>query len=192
MSDNIKIKTPRGEAWYPCLNRTNTWKGADTGKYTCKIVFTGESLEEMKNIINDALVEAYGPKKAAAVWTSDKPPIRTKDGKSYVNFSTKATAQDGSPRKVAIWDAKGRSVERELNIGSGSTIKIAGSMSLFPAKDPGVAFYLNAVQVIKLVQFTGGASFEAEEDPDAFDADEFDGSAGAPADAAAPHGRGDF
>ena len=192
MSDNIKITTPRGEAFYPCLNRTNTWKGQDTGKYTCKIVFTGEALEKMKKLINDALVEAYGPKRAAAVWASEKPPIRTKDGKSFVNFSTKATSQDGKPRKVAICDSKGRLVERELNVGSGSIIKIQGSMSIFAPKDPGVAFYLNAVQVIKLVEYKGGASFEAEDDADAFDADEFDSPHEAAEKHKTTHGRGDF
>lgn len=196
MSDTTKIKTPRGEAYFPCLNRTNTFNGKDTGKYTCKIILTGEHLEEMKKIINDALEEAYGPKKAAAVWASDKPPIRTKDGKSYVNFSTNAITKDGRPRKVAIFDAKGRPVERELDIGSGSIIKIDGAISVFPPKDPGVAFYLNAVQVIKLVEYKPGASFDAEDDDDAFDADEFDGrasgSSGDKEEPASAHGRGDF
>lgn len=193
MSDNIKITTPRGEAFYPCLNRTNTWKGVDSGKYTCKIVFSGEQLEEMKKLINDALEEAYGPKKAAAVWASDKPPIKTKDGKSFVTFATKAITPDGKPRKVAIFDAKGRMVEREINVGSGSIIKIQGSMSIFAPKDPGVTFYLNAVQVIKLVEYKGGASFEAEDDDDAFDADEFDGAAHeGHEEPMTTHGRGDF
>ncbi|WP_427975640.1 hypothetical protein [Acidocella sp.] len=131
----------------------------------------------MKEKINDALVDAYGPKKAAKVWEEKKPIKTTKDGeKSFIKFSANSTTKDGKPRVVALFDSKGNPVKREVNLGSGSIIRVNCSITLFPADDPGVGFYMNSVQIIKYVEYVPGGGFEADdEDGDGFVADEFDG-----------------
>jgi hypothetical protein len=61
--------------------------------------------------------------------------------------------------KPKIYDAKGIEVTTLLNIGNGSTIKVSGQGSPWyvPATGKvGVKLYLDAVQVINVVEFGGG------------------------------------
>ncbi|EKN00829.1 hypothetical protein [Acidocella sp. MX-AZ02] len=155
----IDFISPMGEAFWPALNRTETYKGKDTGKFTMKLVLTGKALEDMRTKINDALVDAYGPKKAEAVW-KEKPPIKTtKDGsKAFIKYTANAVIND-KPRIIALFDSQDNLITRPLSIGSGSIIRVNGSMSLFEAKDPGMWFSMNSIQVIKYVEYVPGGGF---------------------------------
>ncbi|MBB5372277.1 hypothetical protein [Acidocella aromatica] len=154
MGERVAYTSPWGEVFECHLTETARFKGKDTGSYTCTLVFEGEALEKLKQDLNEFLVDTYGPKKAAQVW-KDKPPIKvTKDGeKSFIRWSTKAVDKDGKARKVMIYDSKGNPVKRELNIGSGSIIRVKGTIGAFPSDDPGLAFYMDSIQVIKYVEY---------------------------------------
>lgn len=174
MAESRKIKTPRGIAFYPSLNRTERYQGKDTGNYTLKLILSGDALETMTTEVNDFLEEAYGPKKAAKVKSPFKvtKPKEGEDQQTYIVFRAKAVVNDRE-RKVAIFDSKGKPVEREISLGSGSVVKVNGSMKAFD-DEPGIAFYMDAVQVIKYVEYKPAAGFDAEEDEDGFSGDEFD------------------
>lgn len=189
MSERSSITTPRGTAHWPVLGRTETFQGKDTGKYVVKIIFTGPELVEMQQTVSDFLVEAYGPKKAATV---PSPFKVTKEGETYLRFSAQAVIRD-RPRVVALFNAKGAPVAQSYadKLGSGSTIRVKGSMVTFDDK-PGVAFYMDSVMIIKLVEFTQGGGFAAEDDADGWTGDEFDGGTTPGVPAASPAASPDF
>jgi hypothetical protein len=148
MGERIKFKSPRGEIVEASLYRTETYKGKDTGNYVLKLVLTGDALEAVKAQVEEFLVDTYGPKKAK---DAKRPFKTTKDGsKTFITFKAKAEI-DGKPRHIGIFDSKGAPVKRELNIGSGSIVKVAGTMASW-AEEPGVSFYMDAVQVINLIE----------------------------------------
>ena len=105
------------------------------------------------------------------------------------------TFKTGVRFPVRVFDAKGNKVTGDLNIGNGSSVKVAGSYTFYgPDKSGGgVKLYLNAVQVVDLVEWSGGEAgdygFAAEEGfnveapfEEAFAAPEDTGNGGIPVD----------
>jgi hypothetical protein len=178
--DRKKFKSQRGVAHWPSLNRTESYKGKDTGNYTLKLILEGAALEATKAEVEEFLVDTYGPKKAklaASPFKLTKPKEGSGDKpKTFITFRMKAVGKDGDPRNVALYDAKGNPVKRKVNLGSGSVVKVNGTMSAFK-EDPGVAFYMNSVQIIKLVEYQSADGFDAVEDEDGWSGDEFDAEA---------------
>ena len=68
-----------------------------------------------------------------------------------------------SSKKPTLFDAKGNVIKTDLPVGNGSIIKLSGVMGTYSAGgNIGVTAYLNAVQIIDLVEF-GGSTFEEED-----------------------------
>jgi hypothetical protein len=139
MADDRKaFQCPIGTAHFPSLTKTETYKGKDTGNYTLKLKLSGEALAQVKAEVEEFLVDTYGPKKAKTVASPFKL-TKPRDGgepETFIVFRAKAVIND-KERKVAIFDAKGKPVDREVNLGSDSVVKVNGYMSAFQDK-PGV------------------------------------------------------
>lgn len=174
MSEKVKFKSPRGTALYPCLNRSETYQGKPTGKYTLKLILTGDALKAVQTQVEEFLLETYGPKKAKLAASPFKltKPKDGEEAQTYIKFSTNCKTKDGDDRTVPLFDSKGNAVKRKVSLGSGSVIKVNGTMTSFDEK-PGVAFYLDAVQILKLVEYQSSGGFEADEEGE-FEGDEFD------------------
>jgi len=148
MGERTKFKSPRGEIVEASLYKTERLVGFDTGSYLVRLALAGDALETVKARVEEFLVDTYGPKKAKH---AKRPFKTTKDGsKTFITFRAKAVI-DGRPRHLGIFDSKGVPVKRELNIGSGSIVRVAGTMASW-AEEPGVSFYMDAVQVINLIE----------------------------------------
>jgi hypothetical protein len=172
MADDRKtFQSPIGTAHWPSLNRTETFKGKDTGNYTLKLILEGAALDATKAEVDEFLVDTYGPKKAktaASPFKLTKPKEGSGDSpKTFITFRMKAVGKDGEPRHVTLYDAKGNAVMRKVNLGSGSIVKVNGTMSAFK-EDPGVAFYMDSVQIIKLVEYPPPSPFSPVDYPDGF------------------------
>jgi hypothetical protein len=173
MADDRKtFQSPIGTAHWPSLNRTETYKGKDTGNYTLKLILEGAALEQVKAEVDEFLVDTYGPKKAktaASPFKLTKPKEGSGDKpETFITFRRKAVGLDGEPRHVALYDTKGNPVKRKVNLGSGSIVKVNGSMSAAFKDEPGVAFYMDSVQIIKLVEYPPPSPFRPVDDPDGF------------------------
>lgn len=89
-----------------------------------------------------------------------------------LRFSTGTTYKDGKAKVIDIYNAKGRKVKlpEDVLIGNGTLGCISGAMGIYEAKakgktvDAGVTLYLNAIQVIKLEEYSQDAGFEAHDD----------------------------
>lgn len=97
-----------------------------------------------------------------------------------LRFSTDTTWPDGKAKNIDIYNAKGRKVAlpAETKIGNGSIGCIAGAMGIYTAEakgkviDAGVTLYLNAIQILKLEEYSQDAGFDSHDDEDGWSGDE--------------------
>jgi hypothetical protein len=100
-----------------------------------------------------------------------------------------ATTKDGKPRSPKLFDAKGKGIDASrVNVGGGSLIKVSFSVGtngddragyyMPSTKEAGIKLYLNAVQIIKLEEWSSGSasSFGFEEDEEGYSYEESTGS----------------
>lgn len=149
-----KFVSPKGTAGYPKLTRPDTKFKAE-GEYSTALTLDEKEGKAFLETLKEALIEEVGNKAA----TGAQYPCKIEDGKYTFKFKSK--------NKPKLYDSHGKPIKNaeELNIGSGSVLKVAGAMA-FP-KVQGkqyVSLYMNQVQVINLVEFS--SSPFGEEDGD--------------------------
>ncbi len=162
-------------------------------KYQCDVVLTPEQAAPFREMV-DAYWEENKPKGAKAAKSLGLYPHSVKDeeasteagenvyketGNTVVRFKTGTTYQSGDAKKITVFNSKGNEVSLQgKKIGNGSRGRVNGVMAIYNINKStcGVTFYLNAVQLSKFVEFTGGANFDTIEEEDGG----FEGVEGAP------------
>lgn len=108
----------------------------------------------------------------------DGEPVYKEDGLIAFQFKTGTTYQDGKPKKIPVYNAKGNAVALgDKKIGNGSRGRLQGVIAIYEQpKTAGSSLYLNAVQLSKYVPYVGGPNFKAidEAGDDAFEGFEED------------------
>lgn len=172
-----RITTPAGIAKFPHLNTPDTkWKKEGQYKVTLVLEESAPGVEKFLKFLRDAEAEVKNdarksPKTAKYQLASAIRPHVKKDdegneeeveGFVEVSFKTTATGtrNDGSKweRKVRMFDAKGNPTNAK--VGSGSKLKVSFTHEPYIAaasRSYGIALYLEAVQVLELVEFGGSA-----------------------------------
>lgn len=106
--------------------------------------------------------------------------IYEETGKIAFSFKTETTYKDGNPKKIVVFNSKGREVELgQKKIGNGSRGRIKGVIAYYEQpKEAGVSLYLNGLQLSKFVEYVGGVDFdEIEGEEDGFEGFDDDGMA---------------
>ncbi len=157
MADRLeKITTPKGVAMYPWLNKPDT-KWSTEGVYKLSLAVPNDDKEciELCEKIREAFVDEFGNKKLAKAIFPFKD-----DGEGNIVFSFKSKKQ---PR---LFNAKGQPLKNteDLKVGGGTIAKVAASINPYDKGiNTGVSLYLNAVQIIELVEFGSKSMFGEEE-----------------------------
>jgi hypothetical protein len=163
-----KGKTPVGEALYPRLTTPDVYNGQPVG-YSIQMRFSDESTKalideitkEWENAkLNDDAVKG----KKFANGTIPYLGYREEDdGSVTFKFKTKHEYTDketGEVKKrvVPVFDTKGKLLD--VNLGNGSKVIVAYQMNPYftSNKNYGVTLYLDAVQVIDLIEYNGGGT----------------------------------
>lgn len=172
--------TPRGVAIYPRLQTPDT-KYRPEGEYRVKLRLDPETFppDLLKKLAAacDALVEEtkenlVREKKGAKAKTIDVVPVltpetdrETGEETGFVTINAKMRAsgvrkKDNSPwsRKPRVFDSKGVEIKVLPNIAGGSELKLSvQALPYYTPKDNlvGMAYYLEAVQLLKLVESSG-------------------------------------
>ena len=147
-----KYVSPKGTAGYPKLTRPDTKFKAD-GEYSTSLTMDKKTAAPLIAQIEEAYVEEFGQKALAKA----NFPYKEEEGQITFKFKSK--------NKPKLYDAAGKPIKdvEELNIGSGSTLKVAGAISCRAVSGKNYAtLYMNQVQVINLVEFSS-SPFGAEE-----------------------------
>ena len=155
--------SPKGTAGFTSLTKADTKYDSD-GVYHTKLTFPSmESIEDLVDLMKEEALEELGKAKAAK---AQFPVAENDDGTVTVKFKSKKAPK--------FFDGKGNPIKNiaDLNIGGGSVLKIKGAAKGYAnGSNIGVTLYINAVQVIKYVEYSAGGGFDADDEAD-FVADE--------------------
>lgn len=169
---NPRYTTPAGIAQYPYLTKPDTKFNPD-GEYKLKLEIADPSgVQSVVTFLDEQHVAAVAKAKKENPGKKIKEgsvPYEIDDdsGKVTVSFKLKAkvTPKNGDPfeQRPAIFDAKGKPIQGEAKIGGGSKVKVAYELVPYytAIAGAGVSLRLKAVQVIDLVEYSGGASADA-------------------------------
>jgi len=196
----VRGVTPAGVAVYPRLNRPDDKFNKDNPKYKLKLRLdpaddgVQEFLDKLTELAAISVAEAKTANpKAARTMIPQEPFMQDEDdegnltGFVLVSASTNSLFKDSNTGKTVatrpdVVDAKKRPVNMDqVNIGGGSVVRVAYKTNPYyvpGTKAAGVSLLLTAVQLLKLVAYSGsGADAFGTED----DGYEFDGDDAAPA-----------
>ena len=180
---NIVIDSPVGDLEWVHIDGDGKPDLQGIPKYQCDVVLTPEVAEPFKARVNEYW-EENKPKGAKAAKSLGIYPHSVKDedaskeagenvyketGKTVVRFKTGTTFQSGDPKIVKVFNSKGNEVSLQgKKVGNGSRGRVNGVMAIYNINKAtcGVTFYLNAIQLSKFVEFTGGANFDTIEEED--------------------------
>lgn len=137
-----------------------------------------EAKKEYPTKVAEAKAKKAKPPKAPELAS---PPYFVDEESGDITFTFKMKASGVSKktnkpwsRKPALFDAKGTPITGDIRLGGGSEVKVSFEPSDFykPLTGAGVSLRLNAVQVIKLVEWSGGtASSYGFTEEEGFEAD---------------------
>lgn len=181
---NTQAISPVGKALWATLNKPDT-KFNEAGIYSVKLEITGDDAQKLSAFLDTKLQESIAEAKKENVGKKIKeasaPYEWTNDNTIAVNFKMKASGikKSGEPwsRKPALFDAKGKPLVGEVMVGAGSMLSVAYEASPFYTSliGAGVSLRLNAVQIVQLVEYSGGSGsnpgfgehdgYEADEKP---------------------------
>lgn len=160
--------TPTGVAQYPYLTKPDTKFNPD-GEYKVNLEIPAEDASEIMSFLDEQLAasieKAKEENKGKKIKEGDAPySVNEETGKVTLKFKLKAkvTTKSGDEweQKVAVFDAKGKPLENTPNIGGGTKMKVSYEVIPFYTSlvGAGISLRVRAVQVIDLVEFSGGAS----------------------------------
>lgn len=195
MAKNQQVVTPRGVFVYPHLHAPDTKFNA-AGVFHTKLRLEESSPEVQKFIkkVKDAY-KSFAKEEGLKVRKDGLPWKQDEDNPGHIILTAKmqheVTPRRGEPftQVPVIVDASRKELVAGVNIGGGTEGRLSCVLVPYTGFGGGISLRLQAVQVLKLVEFTGGAGdfgfeeeegFEAPDDPfdssdDDDDEDEFGG-----------------
>lgn len=168
---NPRYTTPAGIAQYPYLTKPDTKFNPD-GEYKISVEIPGAAAQDTVTFLDEQFAASVAKAKkdnpGKKIKEGDVPySVNDDTGKVTVRFKLKAkvTPKQGDPfeQRPALFDAKGKPIGADAKIGGGSKVKVAYELVPYytAIAGAGISLRLKAVQVIDLVEFSGGASSEA-------------------------------
>ena len=167
--------TPRGEALWAHTLVTEKFDGKDTGKFSIQIKLNKAETEALQALHEKEVERAKeDPAFKGKKWLTE-PNLGVKEEKNgdlTFKFATKAEtntrAGEVIKKVIPVFDAAGKPYKGP--IGNGSIIKVRYTIAPYwmTKANNGVTLYLEAIQVLELVEYGGNRNasaygFEAEE-----------------------------
>mgnify|MGYP005854901653 FL=1 len=179
MEKRAIMVSPKGVAKYPRLLEPDTKFNKD-GEYRVRLLFAADdattkefcaTLDELSKAAYEEQQTTLKPAKAKTLelyvpYKSEiDPDTGEETGNIEVNFKTGAQYKDKDgniiEKTIPLFDAAGKKIERKINIGSGSVLRVSFTPVSFYAANgnsAGVSLRLNAVQVIQLKEWKGATA----------------------------------
>jgi hypothetical protein len=178
----VRITSPKGIAKWPFLTTPDSrfTKPGDAPDYKVSLVVSPEEaktlLVTLTPMVDAAFEDAKSKVKPAkkkdlakyAPWDDEYDKDGNPTGKLEIKFKSKAfyTKQDGTKvdLKPALFDGVGQKITRAINIGNGSLIRVNFAAAPFfnaAANNAGITLMMNAVQIIKLVEYGSGGNADS-------------------------------
>jgi len=144
--------SPKGTAAYAWLTKADT-KFNPEGVFKTSLVVPAKEAQPFIEAIKEAYVGELGAKKLAKANLSHD-----------VNEDGTVTFKFKSKQKPKLFDSKGKPITGDVAVGNGSVIKVAGGFGPYDkGANTGCTLYLNSVQIIDLVEWSGSSTFGEED-----------------------------
>lgn len=158
----LRKVTPIGEAKWANVHTPKAAFKDDHGtkgepKYQIDVVFSSDKPEwsEWAKAVMDELraMPEQTDKKTGETIKKQSPIKRELDetdnptGRFYVTFKTNARFKPG------VFDRFGQPIPESVLVGNGSMVRVSYTENVYPGFGGGINFYLNAVQVVDLVEY---------------------------------------
>lgn len=160
------ITTPKGKAAYAWVTKPDT-KFSESGIFKISLILPTESkacaalIEQLQEVFTDE----YGMKKLKSASIPFKAEVE-KDADGNEEETGNTVFSFKSQNAPRLYNAKGQPILNagNLRIGAGSDVKINFTAKPYDKSSKcGVALYLNAVQIINLVEVKSSGMFSAED-----------------------------
>lgn len=188
---SVKVRTPKGELQWVYITGDGRANKQGKFKYQASVIVDEEVAKPFTDAV-DAFWKENKPAGAKKARTCGYRPHTVKSdkvdedgdpiyvevpGKVEIFFATGTTWPDGKKKQIRTYNAKARPVSLgDKRVGNGSIGCLAGNMAIYDVSgNQGVNLYLEGVQITKLVEFSDDDGFEADDDADGWDGDEFEG-----------------
>jgi hypothetical protein len=145
--------SPAGEAVWFSLDKPDTRYNED-GVFGGQVKMSAKAAEPIIAKLEELNDQSFaGPKRNRA----KTPIIENDDGTVSIRVKTK--------KQPDAYDSKGTKLSKAVKLGNGSKIKVSGTfMTYSNGPNFGVTAYLNAVQIIKLVEYSKNPFSAVDED----------------------------
>lgn len=167
---NQNYVTCKGKAIYPHLRTPDTFEGADLG-FTIRLMPSVEDAQKFEEFLRKELDKAASLPEFAGKKLNDRNALigmgETQEGDTVFKFKTKSTYRtksgDVMNRVIPIYDSQGKPLPKNVDVGHGSIVKVAYSIHPYYKTKTikGLTLYLNAVQVLELVERSDERSAES-------------------------------
>ncbi len=159
MSNTKSLNTPIGTLNYTFITGEGRENLSGVAQYSTQIVLTAEEASPILNEIN-ALWATTGIKK-------DPKSLGYKTLESgEIAFNAKTNVEGKYGRtKVKTFDGKGKEFDiGQTMIGNGTKARLGVTLSIYEQPSgSGVTIYLNKIQIIEMIEYTGGDGEAFEE-----------------------------
>lgn len=169
------LTTPIGTALYPKLVKPDT-KFDEVGSYSCKLILSKDDFETVSAQINPWFDQEYErfvrESRQTSLKRREKLPLRINEDNEYELFSKQIAQKNVAGKlitfQIALFDSAGKKINDDLNIGSGSKVRLSVEPFAWhvPAQGVGYTLRLKAAQIIDLKEYTPKSdafSFDAHE-----------------------------
>lgn len=162
MAKLTQILTAKGTALYPHIRRPETYQGKEVG-YTIQMQFNKKDTDALVARLEQELAAAKKSSEFAGKKWSKEPNMGIKYDKNedvVFKFKTNTTIKTKTGevinRNIPVFDAMGNPYKGD--IGHGSVCRVRFSVNPYHASgtNNGLSLYLDAVQVIELVEPNSG------------------------------------
>ena len=168
-----KLKTtvsPKGVLSWPYIGKPDTRYNPE-GVYKTSLIVAAEAAEPLMNMCKESFLSEYGQAKLAKANMPFAPELDDQ-GQETGNVIFKFK----SKRSPKLYDAKGKAINKVLQVSSGTVAKVATAINPYATGiNVGVSLYLNDVQIIDLVEYGGAPKFGEEDGYEAEDSEETEG-----------------
>lgn len=180
MAELVKVSTPVGKLmWVNISGQGKLNYNEDGYDYVASVILDKEVakplIDQIKEVYEDDCqkgreVQSLGYKactEEGLTKNEDGSEVKAETAKYFAfNFKTKTTFKDDKPKKITVYNSNAKKVDiGDTRIGNGTIGAISGSIRYyFKGKKDGVSLWLNSVQIIKLVEYTEDAGFEASKE----------------------------
>lgn len=161
------LTTPKGTAVYPHITSPD-YKFSSDGVYSCKLNVSEDDFKAFSQTVSEIVEREYEAEsrvQGKKVKRSESSPIKiTEDGDFQIyakQVAQRQTKKGLLEFTVPVFDSKGNRISDVPNIGSGSTLRLSVEVYTWYTAQQGFGYTLRlkAVQLIDLVEYSGGSNF---------------------------------